>query len=250
MLRGDEAADAMLGHGGRHSGAAAFDRDRVVGAPRRGDDADRDRGNRDDCARACEQAGTTCSAPELPRPRLDAGPLAGIGIGRDGIAEHVEVETAHGATCNCLRKAARPRDACVFTVPTEHPSVSRHVRLGEVGDVAQHDDFALLRRESEQGALQVDALRVERRKVGGRGHDPRPLALPHPVDREVPGHSHHPRLGVRRNLRPAHQGTRQRLLGDVFRLTAVAQHDVRDAVRAAPEVVELTVEVVHEVPRR
>src|SRR5258708_38474971 len=73
----------------------------------------------------------------------------------------------------------------------------------------------------------------------------RALALPNPVDRKISGHSNDPRPGVRRDLVPAHVRARQRLLSDVLGLASIAEHDIRNAVGAAPEVVELSVEVVH-----
>jgi hypothetical protein len=82
-----------------------------------------------DCGDQHERAGARCepiakpTGAQLPRPRVNARSFSNPGLGREGIAEGVEVESAHGATSNDFRNAARPRDACVLTVPTEQPSV-------------------------------------------------------------------------------------------------------------------------------
>ena len=106
----------------------------------------------------------------MARARVDAGTRSREpGIGGVGIAQRVEVEAAHVATSSDRRSAASPRNACVLTVPTEQPQRLGHLGFGQVDEVPQHHDLALLRRQCEQRALEVDPLRVDAGNVADRG---------------------------------------------------------------------------------
>ena len=59
-------------------------------------------------ATAADDADAARVAAQLAALRVDTCPLTRTRLGRDGIAQGVEVEVAHGATSNCFRNAASP----------------------------------------------------------------------------------------------------------------------------------------------
>ena len=148
-----------------------------------------------------------------------------------------------------LRRAARPRLACCFTDPTEHPSTFATSASGRSAR-NRSTITSRWRRERPSSAR----WRSTRWPVGtGRGHgaafgvgvgvDPLPAAPG--VDGEVPGDPHDPGLGVAPDLAPAHERARQSLLGDVLGLAAASEQLVRHPVAREVEVLEGLLE--HEV---
>src|SRR5579864_3246106 len=115
-----------------------------------------------------------------------------------------------------------------------------HVELGPVRQVAQHHDLALAPGQASKREGKVDALGEVRLHQGdGLAHrSRRSLSAPEPIDGEVRSDGDDPTLGVVLQTRPPHVGARQRLLGDVFGVTSVAEDAERHPVREPVEVGE------------
>lgn len=120
------------------------------------------------------------------------------------------------------------------------------VGLGQVGQVAQHQDLTLA---SRKGGQQVgDQQTIDRSTIRGLSCDRRPVGtrrvttVSQQIERQVRGHPGHPRLGMRRDPAPADAGSGDRLLGDVLRLGAITEqsegHPIGDGREPDERVVE------------